>query len=61
MIRMYMILRNLVRDTRGQDLAEYALLLGFVATATGASFPNVAGSISTLFSRAQSLVVLAGG
>ena len=37
------------KDTRGQDLIEYALMAGFVAVAAGAIMPNVAGSISTIF------------
>jgi len=48
-------MRNLVlrlkiwKDTRGQDLIEYALMAGFVAVAAGAIMPNVAQSISTIF------------
>jgi len=38
------------RDRRGQDLIEYALMAGFVAVAAGAIMPNVALSISTIFS-----------
>ena len=38
-------------DTQGQDLIEYALLAGFVALAAGAIMPNVATSISTIFSK----------
>ncbi len=37
------------KDTRGQDLIEYALMAGFVAVAAGAIMPEVAGSISTIF------------
>jgi pilus assembly protein Flp/PilA len=39
------------KDTRGQDLIEYALMAGFVAVAAGAVMPNVASSISTIFSK----------
>ena len=38
------------KDTRGQDLIEYALMAGFVAVAAGAIMPNVASSLSTIFS-----------
>ena len=38
------------KDTRGQDLIEYALMAGFVAVAAGAIMPGVATSISTIFS-----------
>ena len=42
-------------DTRGQDMVEYALLAGFVTVAAGASFPPVATSISSIFSKMTSV------
>lgn len=42
---------RIVKDTKGQDLIEYALMAGFVAVAAGAIMPNVATSISTIFSK----------
>jgi pilus assembly protein Flp/PilA len=42
---------RIVKDTKGQDLIEYALMAGFVAGAAGAIMPNVATSISTIFSK----------
>ncbi len=39
------------KDTRAQDLIEYALMAGFVAVAAGAVMPGVADSISTIFSK----------
>ena len=39
------------KDTRGQDLIEYALMAGFVAVAAGAVMPGVASSISVIFSK----------
>ena len=44
------------KDTRGQDLIEYALMAGFVAVAAGAIMPNVATSISTIFSKVASVM-----
>ena len=44
------------KDTRGQDLIEYALMAGFVAVAAGAIMPNVASSISTIFSQISSVL-----
>ena len=41
-------------DAKGQDLIEYALLAGFVAVAAGAIMPNVASSLSTIFSKVSS-------
>jgi pilus assembly protein Flp/PilA len=42
------------KDTKGQDLIEYALMAGFVAVAAGAIMPGVANSISTIFSKISS-------
>ena len=44
------------KDTRGQDLIEYALMAGFVAVAAGAIMPQVATSISTIFSKVGSVM-----
>jgi Flp pilus assembly pilin Flp len=53
------ILAKLWRDERGQDLIEYALMAGFVAVAAGAIMPNVASSISTIFSQVSSVLTAA--
>ena len=52
------IARNLQiwKDTRGQDMIEYALMAGFVAVAAGAIMPSVATSISTIFSEVASVI-----
>ena len=47
------------KDTRGQDLIEYALMAGFVAVAAGAIMPNISTSISTIFSKVQSVMTAA--
>ena len=47
------------KDTRGQDLIEYALMAGFVAVAAGAIMPTVATSISTIFSKISSVLTTA--
>jgi pilus assembly protein Flp/PilA len=52
---------RLWKDTRGQDLIEYALMVGFVAVAAGAIMPGVAGSISTIFEKITSVMVGAAG
>ncbi|MBV6432667.1 MAG: hypothetical protein IANPNBLG_02809 [Bryobacteraceae bacterium] len=44
------------KDTRGQDLIEYALMAGFVAVAAGAIMPNISASISTIFSKISSVM-----
>ena len=47
------------KDTKGQDLIEYALMAGFVAVAAGAIMPNVSASISTIFSKIGSVMTAA--
>jgi pilus assembly protein Flp/PilA len=47
---------RIIRDTRGQDLIEYALMAGFVAVAAGAIMPSVATEISTIFSKIGSVM-----
>ena len=47
------------KDTKGQDLIEYALMAGFVAVAAGAIMPGVASSISTIFSKISSVMTKA--
>ena len=50
---------RILRDKRGQDLIEYALMAGFVAVAAGAIMPGVANSISTIFSQISSVMTAA--
>jgi pilus assembly protein Flp/PilA len=47
------------RDSRGQDLIEYALMAGFVAVAAGAIMPGVASSINIIFSQVNSIMITA--
>lgn len=47
------------KDTRGQDLIEYALMAGFVAVAAGAIMPGVADNIGTIFNKVASSLTLA--
>ena len=49
------------KDTRGQDLIEYALMAGFVAVAAGAIMPGVATSLSQIFSKVASVLSSANG
>ncbi|HME07847.1 MAG TPA: hypothetical protein VKG25_12390 [Bryobacteraceae bacterium] len=50
---------QLWKDTRGQDLIEYALMAGFVAVAAGAIMPGVSTSISKIFSKIASTMTAA--
>jgi pilus assembly protein Flp/PilA len=56
---LWMLSLRIWRDTRGQDLIEYALMAGFVAVAAGAVMPGVSNQISTIFSKIQSLLTQA--
>jgi len=42
---------RIAKDTKGQDLIEYALMAGFVAVAAGAIMPGVATQINIIFSK----------
>lgn len=50
---------RLWKETRGQDLIEYALLAAFVAVAAGATFPPVANNISAIYSKINSSMAIA--
>ena len=52
---------RLWKDTRGQDLVEYALLAGFIAVAAGVFIPDVTSAMSTIYSRVASRLVEAQG
>ncbi len=59
MNRMTALFHRIWKDTKGQDLIEYALMAGFVAVAAGAIMPGVADSISTVFSKVASVMTAA--
>jgi pilus assembly protein Flp/PilA len=50
---------TLWRQRSGQDLIEYALMAGFVATAAGAVMPGFANILSQIFSKAASVLTKA--
>ena len=50
---------QILKDNKGQDLIEYALMAGFVAVAAGAIMPGVASSINVIFSKVNSIMVAA--
>ena len=47
------------KDTRGQDLVEYALMAGFLAAASAYTLPQVASGISNVITAV--MLALAGG
>lgn len=48
---------RIMKDTRGQDLIEYALMVGFIAVAAGAVIPGVVTSIRQIFEKISSVLV----
>jgi pilus assembly protein Flp/PilA len=54
-------LNRIWRNTRGQDLVEYALAAGMVALAAVAAMPQLSGTINNVFSRIGSLINSAVG
>lgn len=52
---------RIARETRGQDLIEYALLLGLLATTGGAVLPEIGDSIQDVFIEVRRALARAGG
>ena len=48
------LLKNFVRDEQGQDLIEYALLLGFMVVAGAAASRPLMQSLVTIWDETQS-------
>jgi len=51
--KFYFYLYNLLHSEEGQDLAEYAIMLGIIALAVIAVIVAIGDDISTLFSNFQ--------
>jgi Flp pilus assembly pilin Flp len=49
-----------IRDTCGQDLAEYALLGGFFSIACVAVFPDLSNNVFTIFSKIVAILAFGG-
>ena len=58
-IKELVVRLQILKDTKGQDLIEYALMAGFVAVAAGAIMPGVASSINIVFSKVNSVMIQA--
>jgi Flp pilus assembly pilin Flp len=58
---MRRIVRLFSRDTRGQDLIEYALMAGLVVVAAAAFMPSVAHSAKVIFDRVRCVILVAQG
>ena len=57
--KLWRIARALRNDYGGQDLIEYALIAGFVATALSALTPQVSESVQTILSKANTVLIAA--
>jgi Flp pilus assembly pilin Flp len=53
---MLKVLRSLVRDEAGQDLAEYGIALAIIAVGAGAVAVAIAGNVQTLWSNASTAI-----
>lgn len=53
--------KNLWQDTEGQDLVEYALMVGLVAVAAVAVVPQMATEINKIFIKVTSTLTSAAG
>ena len=58
---MKLFCKDLWQDTQGQDLVEYALMVGMVAVAAVAAMPALSTSISKVFSKVTSTLTSAAG
>ena len=58
-VRLIRLLRCLMRRVDGQDMVEYALVLGFLAVTAGATLPSLNQDLESIFRRASKLVFLA--
>ena len=53
---MLNVLRKLVRDEAGQDLAEYGIALAIIAVGAGLAAVAIASDVETLWSNAQDVI-----
>ena len=52
-------MKRLLRETAGQDMIEYALMVAFLAVSAGAFVPGINAEISAVFSRIGSSLSVA--
>jgi pilus assembly protein Flp/PilA len=55
-LNMRFRLEKFWKDTRGQDLVEYALAAGMVAVAAVAAMPALSATVNNVFSKIGSIV-----
>jgi pilus assembly protein Flp/PilA len=55
------LLNNFLRDEEGQDLVEYALLIGLIALVCVLALTNAGTAVSKIWSSIQSTLTSAAG
>ncbi len=53
---MMNLLKKLVRDESGQDLAEYGIALAVIGVGAGAAAIAIAGDVSTIWTTAKTTI-----
>ena len=53
---MLSILKKLVRDESGQDLAEYGIALAVIGLGAAVAAIAIAGDVSSMWSKASSII-----
>lgn len=56
---MLSILKKLVREESGQDLAEYGIALAVIAVGVGALAITISGNVNTLWTNASAAIASA--
>lgn len=60
MLNLYLRIRNWLEREEGQDLAEYALLIGLIALVVVASVTLLGGGLNTTFGKIKDAVLAWG-
>ena len=58
---MMKLVKNLMRDDKAQDLAEYGIALAVIGIGAAAAAVAIATNVNTLWSRASSIIATAAG
>jgi Flp pilus assembly pilin Flp len=58
---MYALLRKLLKDETGQDLAEYGIAMAVIAVGAAALAVVIAGNVNTLWIAASAAIAAAAG
>ncbi len=53
---MMNLMKKLVRDERGQDLAEYGIALAVIAVGAGVAALAIAGDVATIWNTAATTI-----